>query len=195
MLRNIKFLTHFYHCSGTVKFYTAQDPQIITTWLWIRIQNRNPALFFCGLQDANINCFSHTIFFLFTVGIQYLHLQSHYTVKMKVFPNSFFIVHGRIRIRANNIGFGSSGGPKLSDPSMEVTEIILVKSIDFVSCRVTVAGFLLGYRLLKPSLWISLAHKASSYDTNMLPKVVFHKTAFVKFKISNNIKQNFDETD
>ncbi len=33
----------------------------------------------------------------------------------------------------------------------------------------------------------------------MLPKVpgtvVFDKTAFVKFKISNNLKQNIDETD
>jgi hypothetical protein len=28
----------------------------------------------------------------------------------------------------------------------------------------------------------------------MLPKVVFDKTAFVKFKISNNFKQNIDET-
>ncbi len=35
-------------------------------------------------------------------------------------------------------------------PEMEVTEQILAKiySIDFVSCRVTVAGFLLGYRFL-----------------------------------------------
>ncbi len=36
-------------------------------------------------------------------------------------------------------------------------------------------------------------------DTNpmiqkMLPKVAFDKTAFVKFKISNNSKQNIDET-
>ncbi len=28
----------------------------------------------------------------------------------------------------------------------------------------------------------------------MLLKVVFDKTAFVKFKISNNFKQNIDET-
>jgi hypothetical protein len=34
-----------------------------------------------------------------------------------------------------------------------------------------------------------------SYDTNMLSKVFFDKTAFVKFKISNNFKQNIDETD
>ncbi len=29
----------------------------------------------------------------------------------------------------------------------------------------------------------------------MLPKVVSDKTAFVKFKISNNLNQNIDETD
>jgi hypothetical protein len=46
-----------------------------------------------------------------------------------------------------------------------------------------------------PSLWISFAHKTPSYDTNMLPKLVFKITAFVKFKISNNFKQNIDETD
>ncbi len=40
-----------------------------------------------------------------------------------------------------------------------------------------------------------MAHKKPSYATNMLPKVVFDKTAFVKFKISNNFKQNIDETD
>jgi hypothetical protein len=34
-----------------------------------------------------------------------------------------------------------------------------------------------------------------SCDTNMLPKVAFDKTAFVKFKISNNLKHNIDETD
>ncbi len=32
------------------------------------------------------------------------------------------------------------------------------------------------------------------YDTKMLMKVVFVKTAFVKFKISNNFKENIDET-
>jgi hypothetical protein len=37
-------------------------------------------------------------------------------------------------------------------------------------------------------------HKAPSYDTKMLLKVVFDKTVFVKFKISNNNKQNIDET-
>jgi hypothetical protein len=43
----------------------------------------------------------------------------------------------------------------------------------------------------------SLAHmsnKTPSYDTKILLKVVFDKTAFVKFKISNNLKQNIDET-
>jgi hypothetical protein len=38
-------------------------------------------------------------------------------------------------------------------------------------------------------------YKTPSYDTNMLPKIVFDKTAFVKFKISNNFKQNIYETD
>jgi hypothetical protein len=37
-------------------------------------------------------------------------------------------------------------------------------------------------------------HKAPSYDTKMLLKVVFYKTAFLKFKISNHFKQNIDET-
>ncbi len=36
--------------------------------------------------------------------------------------------------------------------------------------------------------------KAPFYDTKMLLKVFFHKTWFVKFKISNNLKQNIDET-
>ncbi len=38
-----------------------------------------------------------------------------------------------------------------------------------------------------------MAHKTPSYDTKMLLKVVFDKTVFVKFKISNNFKQNIDE--
>jgi hypothetical protein len=33
----------------------------------------------------------------------------------------------------------------------------------------------------------------SIYYTKMLVKVVFDKTSFVKFKISNNFKQNIDE--
>ncbi len=33
------------------------------------------------------------------------------------------------------------------------------------------------------------------YDSNMLPKVVFGKAAFVKFNISNNFKPKIDETD
>jgi hypothetical protein len=34
-----------------------------------------------------------------------------------------------------------------------------------------------------------------AYDTKMLLKVhLFDKTGFVKFKISNNFKQNIDET-
>jgi hypothetical protein len=39
-----------------------------------------------------------------------------------------------------------------------------------------------------------MAHKTPSYDTKMLLKVVFDKTVFVKFKTSNNVKQNIDET-
>ncbi len=57
---------------------------------------------------------------------------------------------------------------------MEVTEIIFAKICRFCS---------------------SWAHKKPTYDTNMLPKVVFAKTEFVKFKISNNFKQNIGETD
>jgi hypothetical protein len=38
-----------------------------------------------------------------------------------------------------------------------------------------------------------LAHKTSTYDIKMLLKVVFDKTAFVKFKISNYFIQNIDE--
>ncbi len=41
-----------------------------------------------------------------------------------------------------------------------------------------------------PSLWISLANSTPSYDTKMLLKVVFDKTAFVKFKINNNFTLN-----
>jgi hypothetical protein len=33
---------------------------------------------------------------------------------------------------------------------MGVTEIILAKSPDFVSCRITVVGFFLGYRFFNP---------------------------------------------
>jgi hypothetical protein len=36
--------------------------------------------------------------------------------------------------------------------------------------------------------------KTSCYDSNTLPKGVFDKTTFVKFKISNNFKQNIDKT-
>jgi hypothetical protein len=37
-----------------------------------------------------------------------------------------------------------------------------------------------------------LAHKTPSYDTKMLLKVVFDKTAVVKLKIRNNFRQNID---
>jgi hypothetical protein len=42
-------------------------------------------------------------------------------------------------------------------------------------------------------VWISLAHETLSYDTKMLLKVIIDNTAFVKFKIRNNFKQNFDK--
>jgi hypothetical protein len=67
---------------------------------------------------------------------------------------------------------------------MEVTEIIFAKSQDFVSSRVTVMGFFLGYRFLNPR-----GLDYGSYHTKMLLKVVLDKTAFVKYKISNNFKQ------
>ncbi len=40
------------------------------------------------------------------------------------------------------------GPGNITNPEMGVTEIILAKSQDFVSCRVIVVGFLLGYRFL-----------------------------------------------
>jgi hypothetical protein len=59
-------------------------------------------------------------------------------------------------------------------------------------------GFFLGYgfifKSIGPSLWISLAHKTPSYDTKILLKVVFDRTAFVKFKSSKNYKHNIVET-
>jgi hypothetical protein len=83
---------------------------------------------------------------------------------------------------------------------MEVLEIILAKIYSrFCQLSSHSRGFvLLGYRLFKsigPSLLISLVHKTPFDGINMLPKVVFDKTAFVKFKISNNFKQTIDETD
>jgi hypothetical protein len=48
-------------------------------------------------------------------------------------------------------------------------------------------GFFLGYRFLNPS---GLAY--GSYETKTLLKVVFDKTAPVKLKISNNLKQNLN---
>ncbi len=38
-----------------------------------------------------------------------------------------------------------------------------------------------------------MAHRTPSYNTKMLLKVIFDKTVFIKFKISNNFKQNIDE--
>ncbi len=41
---------------------------------------------------------------------------------------------------------------------------------------------------------ISSEHKTQPYDTKMRLKFVFNRTAFLKFKISKNFKQNVDET-
>jgi hypothetical protein len=80
--------------------------------------------------------------------------------------------------------------------AMVVTEIILAKIYRFCQLSSHSRWFFARIWNLKsigPSLWISLAHKTPSYDTNMLPKEVFDKTVFVKFKISNNFNQNIDE--
>ncbi len=58
---------------------------------------------------------------------------------------------------------------------VEVTEIILPKIYRFCQSQ-------------------SRCFSAPFYDANMLPNVEFDKTAFIKFKISNNLKQNIDET-
>jgi hypothetical protein len=73
---------------------------------------------------------------------------------------------------------------------MEVTEIILAKIYRFYQPSSHSRGFFARVKIFNsigPSLWISVAHKTPSYD--ILPKVAFDKTAFVKFK------QNIDETD
>jgi hypothetical protein len=87
---------------------------------------------------------------------------------------------------------------------MEVTEIILAKV--WRLCQLSSRSFFLGYRFLNPLgldygflgggggvIW-EHAQKTPSYDTKMLLKVVFDKTAFVKFKIINNLKQKIGET-
>ncbi len=54
---------------------------------------------------------------------------------------------------------------------------IFVKIYRF--CQLSSRGFFARVWIFKsigPSLWISLAQKTQSYDTNMLPKVVFDKT-------------------
>ncbi len=61
-------------------------------------------------------------------------------------------------------------------PEMEVAEIILAKIYRSRRSR----GFIARLQIFKskgPSIWISLAHNAPSFDTNMLQKVVFDKTA------------------
>ncbi len=83
---------------------------------------------------------------------------------------------------------------------MEVTEIILAKIYRFCQLSSHSRGFFAKVKIFNskgPSLWVSLAHKIPTYDTNMLPKMVFDNTAFVKFLISMTFKfqQNIDETD
>ena len=50
------------------------------------------------------------------------------------------------------------------------------------------------FESIEPSLQISLACKTPSNDSKMLLKVVFDQTAFKKFRISDNFKQNIYET-
>ncbi len=77
---------------------------------------------------------------------------------------------------------------------MEVAEIIFGESLETVWSQSWV--FFLGYRFLNP---YSLAYgflwrtRRPSYDTKKLLMLIV-KTVFVKFKISNNFKQNIDET-
>ncbi len=108
-----KFITHFfYQCSGSVIFLYGSGSADPYHW----IMDPDPESESCSFLHRPSRCqhklfFSQSIFFLFTVGIQYLHLQSHNTVEMMDFL-SFLNVDGRIRIRTNNIGFVSSGDPK-----------------------------------------------------------------------------------
>jgi hypothetical protein len=75
---------------------------------------------------------------------------------------------------------------------MEVTEIILVKVSTLCQLSSHSSGFFQGYRFLTPYKFLfgggshgGHAHKTPSYDTQMIQKVVFEKTALVDFKISN----------
>ena len=90
---------------------------------------------------------------------------------------------------------------KIFTSEMEVTEIILAKIYRF--CQLSSHSrrlFAMIYcRLLNPQSlayeFLSLAHKTPSYDKNMLPKIVYDKTDFVRFKISDNFKQNINKAD
>jgi hypothetical protein len=55
-------------------------------------------------------------------------------------------------------------------------------------------GFFLDFLTLRASQMDFFGAKTPSYDTKMLLKVIFDKTAFVKFMISNNLKLKIDET-
>jgi hypothetical protein len=95
---------------------------------------------------------------------------------------------------------------RFSFTEMEVTEIILTKVSRLCQLSSHSRRFLARLQIFKsigPRLWIYFfwggghgehAHKTPSYDTKMLLKVVFDKTLFVKFKISNNFKQNVNKT-
>jgi hypothetical protein len=73
---------------------------------------------------------------------------------------------------------------------------------DNFGCQVTVAGYLLGYRFLNSLPWRT--HKTPSYDTNMLPKVVFflnsvcqiqenHITLILKISRKKSTNQKFGD--
>jgi hypothetical protein len=81
----------------------------------------------------------------------------------------------------------TDNGKKEKGAEMEITEIILAKVSRLCQLSNHSRGFLSRPRIFN-SLWISFGHETSSYDT----KCFF--IVFVKFKISNNFKQNVDET-
>ena len=89
---------------------------------------------------------------------------------------------------------GPVGGHRHDEifPEMEITEIILAKVSRLCQLSSHRRGFLSRLKIFKSIghiIWISLAQKTPSYGTKML-----HKRAFVKFKISNNFRQNTFKT-
>jgi hypothetical protein len=70
-----------------------------------------------------------------------------------------------------------------SFPAMEVSEIILAEVSRLCQLSSYNCGFLSRLQIFKsigPSLWISLVHKTTFYDTKMLLKVVFDKNSLCK---------------